>query len=67
MKNVLSEFELGTLDQELYDQVMEMPKDRLSEMVRPTSSPRWQVFPIDGYESWQERWFRGTGVRPKGW
>jgi len=65
-KPVLSEFELGTLDQELYDQIngTRSPADL---HLRETMANGHRCFPPDGYLSWQHRWFMGTGVRPAGW
>lgn len=65
-RQILSDQELGELDDELFALVVRQPKDVLSEMVRPTPANN-RAFPVDGYITWQQRWRLGTGVEPEGW
>lgn len=66
MKSAPSAYEL---QQDLDDLIAEVAGVTRPENlhIRPTVTPRVTVFPVDGYESWQERWVKGTGVTPKDW
>lgn len=65
-KPALSDFELGTLDQELYNQI-NGKSDPADLHMRGAMRHGHECFPPDGYLSWQHRWFMGTKVRPMGW
>ena len=64
MRRRLSEVELSELDDELRHEI-EGTTSPANLTIRPIFVG--PVFPIDGYESWQQRWFMGTGLRPRGW
>lgn len=66
MKRVLSDWQLTNEMYELMDSVDGIVRSPLDSMVRDHQKADL-VFPIDGYDSWQQRWLMGTGVRPPDW
>ena len=62
----LSDIELGALDRELYSEVTGKRGPECLHL-REEAKDGHGCFPVEGYLSWQHRWFMGTGVRPTDW